>query len=360
MSMDNIPSDDKNLIKTLGLEDAPELAQKAILEEIDTKTTKLFLASVLASLTGEQAQELEAEVADIPSENTQAIIEKIITKHPQSDRLLKEAAEKVFEEIKKNMPQQPKEEGDQGIAGATEIQADTPRTELGTEQPAPEVTNAPELMSEPAVEPIKPEERAELAGPNEPSVPVASEDNKPLPVPQQESAQPFGDEIELVRDEEPPAPAPAETTIGEPANPSTEIPSAPTEPAPIEEANPFVEQPPAPGEISTPEAQAEPISAVPEEPPVEAPQAPQTADMGSPDYLGSQVQETTLPQEDQAPMQAQTSQAPQVEPEPEIPSATPGPMAGLPTPPPAQPEASPPSMPVPPAPPSPPAAPPQV
>lgn len=237
-----ITEEDEKLLKELGLENIPEIDKQVMLEEIDIRMTKRFLANILISLDPDKAQQLEEEVAKIPSQNTEEIISKIIESHPDAAKVLQESAKQIMDELKSNQ-----------TSNKGESNMDTNPTDAGAAPAAPQDTPAAPPMDQPATTPADTpadgaDNSAALGGlnnaPSNPPIggtgndgqnatapaaePPAAEAAAPaegapagdagLPTPQVESANPFGDEIKIVKDEEPaPAaaaepPAPADTS----------------------------------------------------------------------------------------------------------------------------------------------------
>jgi len=95
-----ITEEDKKLLEQLGLSDIPEVEQQVVLEEIDRRMTKRFIANLLVSLDPQKAVELEEEVNKIPSENTEEIISKIIETHPDAVKVLQQSAQEIVDELK--------------------------------------------------------------------------------------------------------------------------------------------------------------------------------------------------------------------------------------------------------------------
>jgi len=285
--MDNITEEDKRLLETLGLQDIPEEEKKVVLEEIDEKMSRRFIANLLASMSPEKAKELDAEVQNIPSEKPQEIIEKIIEKHPDAAKVLQDSAKQIVEELKTNKNTEYRIENTGGKGQNTEYGIENAGGGVGGENTEYRIPNTEEKKN--TEEPFKMPEPAEkkVDGIEEPSKepgenqtttikPAVSEpetsvgepvdvkatettpadapvdkspEDKPLPVAEEVSDHPFGKDIKIVSDDE------------APKSP------APEPPAQEDKANPFVDQPPKPGEAPTaPESEPEEKAAIPEVP----------------------------------------------------------------------------------------------
>jgi len=354
-----ITEEDKKLLEQLGLSDIPEVEQQVVLEEIDRRMTKRFIANLLVSLDPQKAVELEEEVNKIPSENTEEIISKIIETHPDAVKVLQQSAQEIVDELKAKPAGQVgqttlPEEKPAELPVADQAQTEAPQAPLPPTPPvAPEaVETAPlsdtlnqqtpeapiagddqgpailsEPISSPSVAPVI-DENVPCQTPESATEPVVTADTaaqgsdappvqdeaKPLPVPQEEPAKPFGDEITMVRDEPEQTPPSAQPSA-EIAQPSADIAPAPTNQAPADLPTSIPTPPPLPEQdfsqnsldqtlssdqpaMSTPETAA----AIPQAPePATAPTEPNPA-MSTPPMTPS------TPSTD-GPAQAQTGQA---------------------------------------------------
>lgn len=314
-----ITEEDKKLLESLNLSDIPEEDKRVVLDEIDDRMTKRFIANLLVSLNPQQAQQLEADIEKIPSENTQQIIEKIIETHPDAAKVLQDSAKQIMEELKAGQENKNNEDGLQNT-GKEMIPPQAPSSETPVEVKFEDLGDT----AKPAVD-----------APTTSPVPVSSESaakNKPLPVPQQESSSPFGDEIKIVNSSEP-TPA-AETPAPEAPAPTIEVPVAPepaTEEAPVAPApEPVSEENSAPTVIPEPSqpepAVSEPQTASATTEPIPEPEKPTpSVDNGYNPFTSDKPQTSGLEND------LYSNQAPAIEPE-SVPTPTSSPAAISPSP----------------------------
>jgi len=97
----NITDDDKKLLEDLDLSNIPEEDKQAVLDTIDDRMSKRFIANLLLSMPEDKRTELEKKVEEMKGEDPQKIIEAIIDLHPDAKKVLEDSAKEIVEELKK-------------------------------------------------------------------------------------------------------------------------------------------------------------------------------------------------------------------------------------------------------------------
>ena len=98
----DITKQDQNILDQLNLGNIPEEDKKAVLEMIDERLEKRFLANLLLSLPEDKQKELETRVETMEDEDAEKIIETILELHPDAKGVLERSAKEIIEELKRD------------------------------------------------------------------------------------------------------------------------------------------------------------------------------------------------------------------------------------------------------------------
>jgi hypothetical protein len=98
----DITKQDQSVLDQLNLGNIPEEDKKAVLEMIDERLEKRFLANLLLSLPEDKQKELETRVEAMKDDDAEKIIETILELHPDAKGVLERSAKEIIEELKRD------------------------------------------------------------------------------------------------------------------------------------------------------------------------------------------------------------------------------------------------------------------
>jgi len=276
--MTNISADDQKLLEMLGLENVPDEDKQVILQEVDERMSKRFIANLLTGLSDEQSKKLEAEVNAMGSEDPAKIIEKIIAAHPDARSVLEKTGQEILMELKQNKQSAP----------ATTATTSPATSETPAEMPKGESLNQT-LDEKPPIEQVSSQGSEEKTKTGE--EPAVSDQPSDTPPP----AAPAAPKTDL----------PVEPSASAPDMPSPQTPPTPPEAPQIDQT-----QPPA----SMSESDSAPLPTPQNNPPIDVDFSPSKPPASSDDVTPPSTPDTEVPP--QAPIES-TPPAPEpVEPPP--------------------------------------------
>jgi hypothetical protein len=95
---------EKKLLAELGLDKLPEDDKKNILKKLDEALLNRFIANLLGSMPKESHPQLEKALEKAEKEGPDKFFEEAVKLHPDAEKVMKESAEQIIKEFKKNQP----------------------------------------------------------------------------------------------------------------------------------------------------------------------------------------------------------------------------------------------------------------
>lgn len=190
MAEDNL---DEKVLMGLGLGDLSPEEKQVMLNLLDDRLEKRFVANLLMGLPDDKRAELEKQVEAMPEPELGKVLEAAIKVHPDAEGVLKKSAQEIIDEFKAVQA---------GAAGGTPPN-DTPQEPASPEQN----TSTPEAADEVAEKPA--ESVVSATNPSELEQSMASQPpvNEPVSQPTQEPAgTPASNELETKIEPAPEAP----------------------------------------------------------------------------------------------------------------------------------------------------------